>query len=43
MSNETVPNMGVLTSAHGRLGAGGMEWPVTIVLSGAAATGNLVG
>ena len=35
---ETVPNMGVLTSAHGRPGAGGMEWRVTIELSGADGT-----
>ena len=30
--------MGVLTSAHGRPGAGGMEWRVTIELSGADGT-----
>ena len=34
---ETVPNMGVLTSAPGRPGAG-MEWRVTIELNGADGT-----
>ena len=33
----TVPNMGVLTSVHGRPGAG-MDWRVTIELSGADGT-----
>src|ERR1700722_8789440 len=37
MRTETVPNMGVLTSAHGRPGAG-MEWRGTIELSGADGT-----
>ena len=34
---ETVPNMGVLTSTPGRPGAG-MEWRVTIELNGADGT-----
>ena len=36
-NGETVPNMGVLTSAPGRPGAG-MEWRVTIELNGADGT-----
>ena len=35
--SEAVPNMGVLTSAPGRPGAG-MEWRVTIELNGADGT-----
>src|ERR1700739_2370846 len=36
-AGETVLNMGVLTSVHGRPGAG-MDWRVTIELSGADGT-----